>query len=124
MSRKLVTYHFHCLDERRFDGTPEAPGLVTDPADQSSQFLTFMASETLADSPESRADPIDPSSSSGFESGGEEAGASFLDIFFDEKIRLRTFRGWNSRVVRPSELAKEGFIYSGIRDCVRCVFCA
>ncbi len=40
-----------------------------------------------------------------------------------ESVRLRTFQGWPVNFVSPAQLAKAGFIYTGSRDCVRCVFC-
>jgi hypothetical protein len=40
-----------------------------------------------------------------------------------ETNRLRSFFGWPLDFISPSDLAKSGFIYTGRRDCVRCVFC-
>ena len=40
-----------------------------------------------------------------------------------ESMRLRSFLNWPLDFIRPQDLAKSGFIYTGRRDCVRCVFC-
>ena len=40
-----------------------------------------------------------------------------------ESMRLRSFLNWPLDFIRPRDLAKSGFIYTGRRDCVRCVFC-
>ncbi len=40
-----------------------------------------------------------------------------------EAVRLSTFQGWPLSYISPAELARAGFIYTGSRDCVRCVFC-
>ena len=42
----------------------------------------------------------------------------------DEIQRIRTFSGWPpSAHVTPYELAKGGFIYMGVSDRVKCVYC-
>ena len=53
-----------------------------------------------------------------------------LQVFFQalaqlkkESMRLRSFLNWPLDFIRPQDLAKSGFIYTGRRDCVRCVFC-
>ena len=40
-----------------------------------------------------------------------------------ELVRLRTFAKWPLTYIRPKDLAKTGFVYTGRLDCVRCVFC-
>ncbi len=40
-----------------------------------------------------------------------------------ESVRRRTFAGWSVPYISPADLARAGFIYTGSRDCVRCVFC-
>ncbi len=40
-----------------------------------------------------------------------------------ESVRLRTFQRWPLAFVTPGQLAAVGFVYTGSRDCVRCVFC-
>jgi len=56
------------------------------------------------------------------DSRSEDEGRN-LNQFFCEEKRLRTFRGWPLDFIHSVDLAKAGFIYSGINDCVRCVFC-
>lgn len=46
-----------------------------------------------------------------------------LELYKSEASRLETFSGWPHRVIRPADLANAGFIYTGERDMVRCVFC-
>ena len=43
--------------------------------------------------------------------------------FRRESTRLRTFSKWNVPFIQPTQLAKSGFVYTGRRDCVRCIFC-
>ena len=41
-----------------------------------------------------------------------------------EKVRLSTFDTWQfSQVVKPRDLARDGFYYTGLADMVQCVFC-
>lgn len=40
-----------------------------------------------------------------------------------ESNRLKTFAKWPVVFISPRALAKSGFVYTGSRDCVRCVFC-
>ncbi len=40
-----------------------------------------------------------------------------------ESVRLKTFAKWPKPFIPPTRLAKSGFIYTGSKDCVRCVFC-
>ena len=46
-------------------------------------------------------------------------------IYKDETKRNESFAGWPGKTnfVRPEELADNGFVYTGIADKVRCVFC-
>ena len=46
-----------------------------------------------------------------------------LSHFFCEERRLRTFNGWPLDFIRPIDLAKAGFVFTGSADVVRCVFC-
>jgi len=50
-------------------------------------------------------------------------GSQLLSRYFCEERRLRTFTGWPINYVRPVDLAKTGFIFTGSSDVVRCVFC-
>jgi baculoviral IAP repeat-containing protein 7/8 len=41
-----------------------------------------------------------------------------------EQTRLQTFDSWPAiSHVKPCDLAKDGFFYSGKSDCVKCIFC-
>ncbi|XP_059082806.1 baculoviral IAP repeat-containing protein 7-A-like [Tigriopus californicus] len=41
----------------------------------------------------------------------------------EEAKRLRTFINWPNTRIHPKDLAKAGFYYTGVQDCVRCIFC-
>lgn len=41
-----------------------------------------------------------------------------------ESQRLRTFDSWTNTCVNKIDLAKAGFFFTGIGDCVKCVFCS
>ena len=40
---------------------------------------------------------------------------------YDE--RMNTFQNWPSKLVKPEELATDGFAYKGIDDLTACVYC-
>ena len=40
---------------------------------------------------------------------------------YDE--RMNTFQNWTSKLVKPEELAMDGFVYRGIDDLTACVYC-
>lgn len=46
-----------------------------------------------------------------------------FENFRDEKVRLNTFKGWNSPHVTKEDLALNGFYYTDISDNVRCFHC-
>lgn len=45
------------------------------------------------------------------------------DIYKRFEERLKTFHSWPTECVKPDDLAKDGFIYSGNDDLVTCVYC-
>ena len=47
---------------------------------------------------------------------------SVTDLY-EVKVRLKTFDGWKSNVVKPADLAKAGFYWLRYLDAVKCVFC-
>ncbi|KAL8562474.1 hypothetical protein ACOMHN_008618 [Nucella lapillus] len=50
--------------------------------------------------------------------------SSVPDFYKSERNRLATFSDWRHQsIVRKEDLAKNGFIYTGTGDKVRCVFC-
>uniref|UniRef100_A0A182NKN4 RING-type domain-containing protein n=1 Tax=Anopheles dirus TaxID=7168 RepID=A0A182NKN4_9DIPT len=49
--------------------------------------------------------------------------ASSLE-FNRESDRLQTFTGWPAPYIRPADLARWGFYYTGRRDIVQCYFCS
>ena len=52
-----------------------------------------------------------------------EAEPQNLQQYRSEVARLATFTNWQNRFISPADLANAGFIYTGDRDMVRCVFC-
>lgn len=55
----------------------------------------------------------------------QTSGHVISNSFFSEVKRLQTFNGnWQDNYcVRPTDLARNGFIYCGPKDKVKCVFC-
>eukprot|EP00095_Tigriopus_kingsejongensis_P005266 maker-scaffold464_size163657-snap-gene-0.31 protein:Tk05266 transcript:maker-scaffold464_size163657-snap-gene-0.31-mRNA-1 annotation:"apoptosis 2 inhibitor" len=41
----------------------------------------------------------------------------------EERKRLMTFVHWPAPFIRPADLARAGFYFTGVQDCVRCIFC-
>jgi len=48
---------------------------------------------------------------------------SKANVFNKYEERLKTFHSWSSSKKKPVELAAAGFVYTGIKDYVRCMFC-
>lgn len=47
----------------------------------------------------------------------------FIDPYFHENNRIKTFRSWPLNFICKHQLAMLGFIYTEIGDVVKCVFC-
>uniref|UniRef100_T1JFM1 RING-type domain-containing protein n=1 Tax=Strigamia maritima TaxID=126957 RepID=T1JFM1_STRMM len=65
---------------------------------------------------------ISSASASGSDRSDEKTWESFGN-FLSEAERLKTFRGWPSKVVKPEDLARNGFFYLKDEDKVQCFFC-
>uniref|UniRef100_T1IM88 RING-type domain-containing protein n=1 Tax=Strigamia maritima TaxID=126957 RepID=T1IM88_STRMM len=52
----------------------------------------------------------------------EKTWESFGSLLSEDE-RLKTFRGWPSKVVKPEDLARNGFFYLRDEDKVQCFFC-